>query len=153
MVNPRTNKKSRTLHRGPRIRYYRCCTLILTAAAGRPGSFRGEFVVVLHGFRGDSDDLFGRLVDPDADPADVLQRRGDAGAMSAEAFGPSDRAVTIAAISKVLDQRYVLPEMVPVMVDRLDARLCRLGVTTSPIPSCSLSWSVLTCEWPGMTRI
>jgi len=118
-----------------------------------PGFVRGEFVEVLHGFRGDSDDLFGRLVDPDADPADVPQRRGDAGAMSAEAFGPSDRVVTIAATSKVLYQRCVLPEMVPVMVDRLDARLCRLGVTTSPIPSCSLSWSVLTYERPGMTRI
>jgi len=67
--------------------------------------------------------------------------------------GPSDRVVTIAATSKVLYQRCVLPEMVPVMVDRLDARLCRLGVTTSPIPSCSLSWSVLTYERPGMTRI
>jgi hypothetical protein len=73
--------------------------------------------------------------------------------MSAEAFGPSDRAVTIAAISKVLSQRYVLPEMVSVMVDRLDARLRRLGVTTSPIPSCSLSWSVLTYARPGMMRI
>jgi hypothetical protein len=33
---------------------------------GAPGFVRGEFVDVLHGFRGDSDDLFGRLVDPDA---------------------------------------------------------------------------------------
>jgi hypothetical protein len=125
----------------------------LTAAEWAPGFVRGEFVEALQGFRGDSDDLFGRLVDPDADPADVPQRRGDAGAMSAEVFGPSDRAVTIAAISKVLDQRYVLPEMVPVTVDRPDARRCRLGVTTSPIPSCSLSWSVLTYERPGTTRI
>jgi len=77
----------------------------LDCSSWAPGFVHGEFVEVLHGFRGDSDDLFGRLVDPDADPADVPQRRGDAGAMSAEAFGPSDRAVTIAAISKVLDQR------------------------------------------------
>ena len=47
--------------------------------------------------------------------------------MSAEAFGASDRAVTIAAISKVHDQRCVLPEMVPVMVDRLDARALQTG--------------------------
>ena len=98
----------------------------LGCSSWAPGFVRGEFVEVLHGFRGDND-LFGRLVGPDADPADVPQRRGDAGAMSAKAFGASDRAVTIAAISKVLDQRCVLPEMVPVMVDRLDARLCRLG--------------------------
>lgn len=39
------------------------------------------------------------------------------------------------------------------MVDRLDARLCRLGVTTSPIPSCSLSWWVLTYERPVVTRL
>jgi hypothetical protein len=117
-----------------------------------PGFVRGEFVEVLHGFHGDSDDLFGRLVDPDADPADVPQRRGDAGAMSAEAFGPSDRAVTIAAISKVLDQRYVCRKWCRSwwagrMRGFADWALRRHR------SQLSLSWSVLAYERPGMTRI
>jgi hypothetical protein len=43
----------------------------LDCSSWAPGFVRGEFVEVLHGFRGDSD-LFGRLVGPDADPAEFL---------------------------------------------------------------------------------